>query len=479
MNSKIEKLTNIISSLKKGSKIHIKKENRGKFTDYCGGKVTSECIARGKSSPNPAIRKRATFAANARKWKHAEGGNIQSDPIFKGIKTTNNRPYNPIYISYINNKLREAGMSKNKRTAVLANIIEESGGDPFAKGPGGYYGLLQWSNARYVPTNERNVYAELDNQINYILQTEGNANDRQSWTHGGKGSGYNSLKDAMNAFNSDILNDAVRGFTLGYVRPAGALDSLNNRTAVANQINNLSGYYQKGGNLAYTPFGVNEQENKHGLTYKPYLKPSEQVSDLQEVKDLIYNYTPSFPVVPVKTYEPEKKEIVEETPVVKKEQTSKIEKVQTPEFEVQQVVTPRDATAVAQNVEKILGTIEYKTSNMDVGNMQELIDLMRDEGISFRVTSGKREGAKTSNGSKSHHSMGNAIDITPIKGQSWEDLIAQMKRSSKFLEYMRSHGLGILDERSKEMLSKTGGTGAHFHIGPDKAARQNFITLFG
>ena len=55
---------------KKGGKIHIKKENRGKFTDYCGGKVTSECIARGKASSNPTIRKRATFAANARKWKH-------------------------------------------------------------------------------------------------------------------------------------------------------------------------------------------------------------------------------------------------------------------------------------------------------------------------------------------------------------------------------------------------------------------------
>ena len=88
---------------KAGRKIHIKPSHKGLFTDYCGGKVTSECIARGKSSPNPAIRKRATFAANARKWKHAEGGNIQSDPIFKGIKTTNNRPYNPIYISYINN----------------------------------------------------------------------------------------------------------------------------------------------------------------------------------------------------------------------------------------------------------------------------------------------------------------------------------------------------------------------------------------
>lgn len=57
---------------KKGGKhkIHIKKENRGKFTDYCGGKVTSECISRGKNSSSPAIRKRATFAANARKWHH-------------------------------------------------------------------------------------------------------------------------------------------------------------------------------------------------------------------------------------------------------------------------------------------------------------------------------------------------------------------------------------------------------------------------
>ena len=60
----------ILQFLKNGSGIHIKKENRGKFTNYCGGKVTSECIAKGKRSSNPAIRKRATFAANARKWKH-------------------------------------------------------------------------------------------------------------------------------------------------------------------------------------------------------------------------------------------------------------------------------------------------------------------------------------------------------------------------------------------------------------------------
>lgn len=56
-----------------GGGIHIKKANRGKFTEYCGGKVTSECISRGKHSSSPAVRKRATFAANARKWR-ADGG---------------------------------------------------------------------------------------------------------------------------------------------------------------------------------------------------------------------------------------------------------------------------------------------------------------------------------------------------------------------------------------------------------------------
>ena len=57
-----------VDIFKKGNKIKIKKENRGKFTEYCGGNVTQECIQRGKNSPDPKIRKRATFAANSRKW---------------------------------------------------------------------------------------------------------------------------------------------------------------------------------------------------------------------------------------------------------------------------------------------------------------------------------------------------------------------------------------------------------------------------
>lgn len=53
---------------KNGNKIHIKDKNKGKFTRYCNGKVTNECIQKGKNGSNSIIRKRATFAANARKW---------------------------------------------------------------------------------------------------------------------------------------------------------------------------------------------------------------------------------------------------------------------------------------------------------------------------------------------------------------------------------------------------------------------------
>jgi hypothetical protein len=61
-NTSSSVFNNYIPFNKNGSKIHIKKQNRGKFTDYCGGKVTDECIQKGKNSSSSVIRKRATFA---------------------------------------------------------------------------------------------------------------------------------------------------------------------------------------------------------------------------------------------------------------------------------------------------------------------------------------------------------------------------------------------------------------------------------
>ena len=75
-------MMNYINFFKKGGKkpkIHIKESQRGSFTRYCNGKVTEECIRRGKNSPDPKIRRKATFAANARTWKHQTGGELIRD----------------------------------------------------------------------------------------------------------------------------------------------------------------------------------------------------------------------------------------------------------------------------------------------------------------------------------------------------------------------------------------------------------------
>lgn len=62
--------------LKKQGKsgIVIKKSKEGGFTAWCKAQgfdgVTAECIAKGKASKDARIRRKATFAANARKFKH-------------------------------------------------------------------------------------------------------------------------------------------------------------------------------------------------------------------------------------------------------------------------------------------------------------------------------------------------------------------------------------------------------------------------
>lgn len=63
-----------IPYLAKGSGIHIKKENRGKFTETKKrtGKTTEELT----HSKNPLTRKRAIFAQNSRKFKHEDGGEV-------------------------------------------------------------------------------------------------------------------------------------------------------------------------------------------------------------------------------------------------------------------------------------------------------------------------------------------------------------------------------------------------------------------
>lgn len=58
-----------------GGKIHIKPENRGKFTAL--KKRTGHSASWFKAHGTPAQKKMATFALNARKWKHEDGGPLR------------------------------------------------------------------------------------------------------------------------------------------------------------------------------------------------------------------------------------------------------------------------------------------------------------------------------------------------------------------------------------------------------------------
>ena len=58
--------------MRTGLNIEIKPSHKGKFTEYCGGKVTEECISKGLGSQSESVRKQAQFALNSKSWYHSK-----------------------------------------------------------------------------------------------------------------------------------------------------------------------------------------------------------------------------------------------------------------------------------------------------------------------------------------------------------------------------------------------------------------------
>ena len=87
---------------------------------------------------------------------------------------------------------------------------------------------------------EYNNDIELQNQIQYIKNTIDNSTDGKSWTHGGKGSGYNSKDETYENFHGDKVpfDKKFRALSYGYVRPKGKEDSYNNRLKVGKKVLN-------------------------------------------------------------------------------------------------------------------------------------------------------------------------------------------------------------------------------------------------
>ncbi len=94
-----------------------------------------------------------------------------------------------------------------------------------------------------------------------------------------------------------------------------------------------------------------------------------------------------------------------------------------------------------------------------MGFRNELYDLFPDK---VKVTSAKRYGNNVGkSGNKSRHNKGQALDL------GFDKDIQKFLYTAKGDALLRKYNLGFLDESLEHILKKTGGTGAHFHIGKD------------
>lgn len=97
--------------------------------------------------------------------------------------------------------------------------------------------------------------------------------------------------------------------------------------------------------------------------------------------------------------------------------------------------------------------------------------ILRENGVNFRVTSGKRKPNQAGNAGKgSAHTytiFGNspgAIDIVPGVGSDWNTLFTQMN-SPKVRSALAAYGLDVLNETNPSVMASTKATGPHLHVG--------------
>ncbi len=127
---------------------------------------------------------------------------------------------------------------------------------------------------------------------------------------------------------------------------------------------------------------------------------------------------------------------------------------------------------------KALGGYLYKNAGpLNKGKAQPkyqygiIEQILRENGVNFRVTSGARKPNQAGNAGKgSAHTytiFGNspgAIDIVPGVGSDWNTLFAQMN-SPKVRRALAMYGLDVLNETNPSVMKDTHATGPHLHVG--------------
>lgn len=127
------------------------------------------------------------------------------------------------------------------------------------------------------------------------------------------------------------------------------------------------------------------------------------------------------------------------------------------------------------------------SQNSNLANMS-FEDLVKTYNLPIQISSGYRgkngfRGGKTKSGKQSNHNKLDehghpmAYDIQPLvngkvdkSDSAFANLRNILANNQNVKEWFRMRNWGILDETTPQMMAKTGATGKHFHIGPDRAA---------
>ena len=127
------------------------------------------------------------------------------------------------------------------------------------------------------------------------------------------------------------------------------------------------------------------------------------------------------------------------------------------------------------------------SQNSNLANMS-FEDLIKTYNLPIQISSGYRgkngfRGGKTKSGKQSNHNKLDehghpmAYDIQPLvngkvdkSDSAFANLRNTLANNQDVKEWFRMRDWGILDETTPQMMAKTGATGKHFHIGPDRAA---------
>lgn len=136
---------------------------------------------------------------------------LRNDSIYKAKYNWRLMPRN---LAIIEDSLINRNASEDQRIAFFSQVIPEGGGDT-VEHKNGSVGIISRRGARKL-----NYPTTLSGQIHTEMEGLFGPFNKNEWNHGGKGSGYNTSKEAQKAFQTSVnLREATNAVMRGYVRP--------------------------------------------------------------------------------------------------------------------------------------------------------------------------------------------------------------------------------------------------------------------